>query len=287
VNQPVIYIEPGIQIATWLPDFHGQDSRMRVVSGGPNPLVGPFFINGAQPGDTLSVTIHALTPNRTQGFACMSLHPRMNEPPLPDSARVRDYVTWQIDAEKQVAVPQGGFFPGGQVELPLKPVLGCIGVAPGGASPIPSIDCADHGGNMDYPRIAAGCTLHLPVFVEGGYLYLGDAHALQGDGEITGNGIEISCDITFSTRLNQVKVNSLSGEDDEYLFTISNSRPLEKALRLATAAMHAWLQNRYGLSQAQVGILLGQQVRYEVGNLVSNAFTGACCFPRSALPRAD
>jgi len=122
---------------------------------------------------------------------------------------------------------------------------------------------------MDYPRIKTGSTLHLPVLVEGGYLYLGDGHALQGDGEITGNGIEVSCDISFSVRVNRLGLQWPAGEDNDFLYTVVNSKPLERAAQIATAQMAAWLRQSYGMSHDQVGILLGQLVRYELGNLVS------------------
>jgi len=284
VNQPAIPIEPGIIISTWFPDFHGQDASLSQIAGQPNPLAGPFYVPGAMPGDTLSVTIHSLTPNRSQGYACKDIHPNMQHPPLPISARRREYVTWHIDTHRQTATPLGDFFPDQTVEIPLRPVLGSIGVARNLSEKIPSRDCGIYGGNMDYPRIAAGSTLHLPVFVEGGFLCLGDGHALQGAGEITGNGIEVSCDISFSVRVNQLGLQWPAGEDAEFLYTIVNCKPLEQAARAATAQMVNWLRQSYGMNHDQVGILLGQLVRYELGNLVSNAYTVACCFPKSGLP---
>ena len=163
-------------------------------------------------------------------------------------------------------------------------MLGSIGVAPTGPDPIPSRDCVIYGGNMDYPRTKTGSTLHLPVLVEGGYLFLGDGHALQGDGEITGNGIEVSCDISFSVRVSKLGLEWPAGEDAEFLYTIVNCKPLEQAAQIATAQMANWLRQSYGMSHDQVGILLGQLVHYELGNLVSNAYTVACCFPKSGLP---
>jgi acetamidase/formamidase len=125
--------------------------------------------------------------------------------------------------------------------------------------------------------------MHLPVGVEGGYLYLGDVHAVQGDGEITGNGIEVSSEVTFSVQVNHFDLAWPAGEDAEYLFTIGNARPYEQAFRTATMQMAAWLQRGYGMDPNQVGLLLGQLVHYEVGNLVSNAYTGVCCFPKKYL----
>lgn len=256
---------------------------MDQVAGRPNPLTGPFYINGALPGDTLSVTIHSLIPNRSTGFACKDFHPNLYDPPLPDSARRRDYVTWQIDLEMGTVNPPDEYFPGRKVGFPMKPVLGCIGLAAGNVEKINSTDCGMFGGNMDYPRITTGSTVHLPVRVEGGYLSIGDLHAIQGDGEITGNGIEVSGEVSFSVQVNHYQLEWPAGEDNEYLFTIGNARPVERAFRISTMQMVAWLQRCYAMNPDQVGLLLGQQVRYEVGNLVSNAFTGVCCFPKKYL----
>lgn len=253
------------------------------VAEGPNPLTGPFYIRGSQPGDTLSVTIHSIIPNRSTGFACKDIHPNLYDPPLPSSARRREYVTWKIDTDRGTTSPPSEYFTGRRVELPLKPVLGCIGLPLNSDERFRSIDCGIFGGNMDYPRITAGTTVHLPVGVEGGYLYLGDVHAVQGDGEITGNGIEVSSEVSFSVEVNHLLLQWPAGEDADYLFTIGNARPVEQAFRIATMQMTAWLQQSYGLNPDQIGLLMGQVVRYEVGNLVSNAYTGVCCFPKKYL----
>jgi len=202
---------------------------------------------------------------------------------LPDSARRREYVTWLIDLDTGIVSPPGEYFPGLTVGFQIKPVLGCIGLAAGNVKHIRIVDCGLFGGNMDYPRLTTGATLHLPVKVEGGYLFLGDLHAIQGDGEITGNGIEVSGEVSFSVQVNHLQLEWPAGEDSEYLFTIGNAKPVERAFRIATMQMIAWLQRSYCMDPDQVGLLLGQQVRYEVGNLVSNAYTGACCFPKKCL----
>mgnify|MGYP003764504179 CR=1 FL=1 len=136
---------------------------------------------------------------------------------------------------------------------------------------------------MDLPRITNGVTIYLPVMVEEAFLFMGDAHALQGAGEITGNGIEISCDITFSIQIDNLNLGYPAGEDSEYLFTIYNDKPLEKALRIATNKMFKWLITHHSLTRDQAGILMGQLVNYEIGNIISNKYTGVCCFPKSAL----
>lgn len=284
VREGGFLVEPGEIIETWIPDAHGYNAKNEQVAGAPNPLVGPFLINGAKPGDMLAVTIHQLEPNRENGFACKDIHPYVHHPPLPLSARRKEYVTWQIDTRNRSVIPDQRFFKDEKIMLPMRPVLGCIGVAPGLVEHADSKDCGVFGGNMDYTRIAIGATIYLPVFTENAYLYLGDGHALQGDGEITGNGIEVSFDIQFSVRINRLEIGCIAGEDSDYLFTVFNDRPLEKCLNIATGEMHKWLTSQHGLDSHQAGILLGQMTRFEVGNIVSNAYCGACCFPKNALP---
>ena len=285
VREGGFWVEPGDLVSTQIPDAHGFDANNQKVAGSPNPLAGPFLVKGAIPEDTLRVMIHSLTPNRQQGFACKDFHPNVHNPPLPLSARRKEYVNWEINITKNIVMPDKQYFPDKPIELPLRPVLGCIGVAPGTSDQAASKECGNFGGNMDYARITAGAIIYLPVYTENAYLYLGDGHAIQGDGEITGNGVEVSCDVSFSIEIDRLNLECLAGEDDEFLFTIGNDRPLEKGLSIATAEMFNWLTSRHDLDDNHAGILMGQLVRYEVGNIVSNAYSGVCCFPKVFLPK--
>jgi amidase len=283
LHQGGYQIKPFEIIHTWFPDAHGYDSAMVLVAGSPNPLAGPFLVKGAEPGSTLIVTIHSLSPSRDSGFSCKDIHPNLHNPPLPISARRREYVSWKIDPSENEVRSVGDFFTKSDFSLPLEPLLGCIGVAQNQNDFIPSGDCGIFGGNMDYPRIKAGSSVYLPVFVEDAFLFLGDGHARQGAGEINGNGIESSFTISFSVQISKMGLHYPAGEDTKFLYTIGNARPLEQALRIATAEMEFLLINQYSLTQDQAGILMGQLVTYEIGNVVSNAYSCACCFPKSVL----
>jgi amidase len=166
-------------------------------------------------------------------------------------------------------------------------VLGCIGVAAGQGDAPSSLLSGAFGGNMDYPRIRAGTTLYLPVFVEGGYLYVGDGHAIQGAGEITGNGIEISCTIRFRVQVEDTALRFPRGEDSEFLFCLGNTAHLEDGMRIATQEMVTWLGERYQLNRDQSGILMGQLVKYEIGNFVSQTYSAACLMPKRPLERLE
>ena len=282
LNPLALTIRPGDAVFTRLVDAHGYDESGGKVTGSPNPLTGPFIIEGIHPGNTLAVTIQRIAPNRKSGWASQSLHPNLFS--CGDTPYKKDYVDWELDLERQRALPCGQAAPFDKLEIPFAPVLGCIGVAPGQRETALSVDCGQYGGNMDLCAITTGITLYLPVFVEGAYLYFGDGHATQGAGEITGNGIEVSFDLQFSVDvLRTTGYARLRGRDQERIYSIANARPLEEACHQATEGMVAWLVESYGCDLRTAGLLMGQLVDYKIGNLVSNAFTVACSIERRFL----
>src|SRR5205823_6563982 len=128
---------------------------------------------------------------------------------------------WRVDRERGTATLVAPETKLGNLTLPLAPMLGCFGVAPPRGQAISTATSAEHGGNMDYRGFAAGVTVYLPVFVPGALLHVGDGHAVQGDGEIVGTGIEISCDIEFTVRLLKgKKIRWPRGENGDYIFTV-------------------------------------------------------------------
>jgi acetamidase/formamidase len=277
-HSPVLTIRPGDTVFTRLLDAHGYDEKDEQVAGSPNPLTGPIYIEGARPGNTLAVTIERLTPNRTRGWASQSFHPNLAN--YGDAAYKKDYIDWDLDLERQRALPRVT----DQIEIPFAPVLGCIGVAPGYVETARSTDCGIYGGNMDLGAITTGTTVYLPVFVEGAYLFLGDGHAAQGAGEVTGNGIEVSFDLQFSIEVVATSAYAhLRASDSERIYSIANAKPLEEACRQATQGMAAWLMETYGFQAQNVGLLMGQVVDYKIGNLVSHAFSVACTIERRFL----
>jgi acetamidase/formamidase len=137
---------------------------------------------------------------------------------------------------------------------------------------------------MDYRGFTAGVTVFFPVFVQGALIHVGDGHALQGDGEIVGTGVEISFDVRFTVRVVKGKeIGWPRGENEDYLFTVGNARPLDQALQHATTEMVRWLQSDFGLDPRVAGILLGQCVEYDVGNVFDPAYTMVCKVPKRLL----
>ncbi len=160
------------------------------VPGRGNPLTGPLAIRGAEPGDALLVTINeieCISPGWCGGHAHVG--------PLPPGRVPRPI--------GRVCTHDGEFVQyGGGVQLPLSPMIGCIGTAVPDDPPNAGIP-GRHGGNLDHPVIAAGAVVHLPVFVDGGLLYIGDVHAAQGDGELSGVGLEIPAEVTVTVDIDR------------------------------------------------------------------------------------
>ena len=176
----------------------------------PNPQTGPFYVEGAEPGDTLVLHLDRLAPNRSYGFTSAQVAPNVVEPGyvpelpwLPDGRRPQ--AEWHVDVAAGTATLVAPETRLGRLALPLAPMLGCFGVAPAGGQAISTATSGPHGGNMDYRGFAAGVTVYLPVFVPGALIFVGDGHAVQGDGEIAGTGIEISFDVQFTVGLRKGK----------------------------------------------------------------------------------
>lgn len=289
-HPPVLRIAPGDTVVTTCVDAAGQDRNLQPVTPRGNPMTGPFYIEGAEVGDTLVVRLEKLRPNRTSGWSGVVLAANVVDPDdVPALAQARGsqrWLDWDVNLEAHTAWLRS---PGGRLEglvLPLDPMLGCFGVAPGGGESISTATSGPHGGNMDYRGFKAGVTAYFPVRVEGALFFLGDGHALQGDGEIAGTGIEISMDVQFSVDL--VKDQTIRwprGEDEEYIFTIGNARPLDQCVQHATSEMLRWLTSQYGLDIQSASQLMGQCVRYDLGNIFDPAYTMVCKMPKKVLER--
>ena len=203
----------------------------------------------------------------------------------PRRARGR-YCEWDVDAAAGTATLVKPDTALGRLVLPIRPMLGCFGVAAMEGQAISTATSAEHGGNMDYRGFAAGATVYFPVFAEGGLFYLGDGHALQGAGEIVGTGIEISTDVTFRVDIKRGwKTAWPRGENEVEIFTAGNARPLDQALQHATTEMARWLEEAYGLDPIGAQTLMGMVVDYEVGNVFDPAYTMICKMPKKWLTR--
>lgn len=285
-HPPVLHIAPGDTVITTTVDAWGLDAAEAKATEGGNPMTGPFYIEGAEPGDTLVVHLDRLTPSRPTGWGRPRLASNVIDPSavadLPEQSGV---IYWNIDLGTNTAtlrdpVGQLGAFP-----VPIKPMVGCFGVAPSDGQAISTATSGEHGGNMDYNGFVAGTTVYFPVFQPGALFHLGDGHAAQGDGEMCGTGIEISFDVQFTVELLKgVRSGWPRGENAEYIFTVGNARPLDQCVQHATSEMVAWLQQRYGYSALEANLLIGYGVQYELGNMFDPAYTMVCKIPKRLLP---
>jgi amidase len=301
-SHPVLArIRPGDIVITKTVDSAGFDYRgVRRTKTHGNPLTGAFYIEGAQPGDSLLVHIRRLALNRPTGYTAyrlglVCLLPESIETLYPARYKENavlegrsDLVPWVIDLEKKTVRPKdpigGGRVP---LEFPASPMLGCIGVAPAGDFSPTSGPAGPYGGNLDFNEVRQGVTVILPVYHPGAYLFFGDGHALQGDGEPAGSGVETSLDVEFSVALRKkTSLSQIRLENDEFLISIGSqpefSSSLDRALQMATTDMVRWLVNGYGLEPPAAHLLIGYQARYRV---ITAAGSMALKIPKRYLPK--
>jgi amidase len=276
--EPVLHIQSGDTVITTTVDAGGQDATGESITPGGNPQTGPFYVEGAEPDDILAVYFDRLWPNRTSGWTSTILAANVVDPwYVSEFPKDRERGEWEFDLEKGTATLVKPETKLGRLTLPLRPMLGCFGVAPSRGQAISTATSAEHGGNMDYKGFVQGVTVYFPVAVEGALLFVGDGHAIQGDGEIVGTGIETSFDVQFTVNVVKGKrIHWPRAENDTHILTVGNARPLDQALQHATTEMVRWLQDDYGLDLVGAHTLLGQCVEYEVGNVFDPAFTMVC-----------
>ena len=287
-HEPVLRVASGDVIRTWTVDSGGYDRHGNDITDGGNPQTGPFYVEGAERGDTLRVRFDRIRPNRTRGVTGGVVAPNVVDPGFVPELGPRDSEDWwTLDLERGTARlenPPPGLESLG--ELTLDPMLGCFGVAPPQGQAISCATSGEHGGNMDYRGFREGVTVDLPVFAEGALLHVGDGHALQGDGEIVGTGIEVSMDVELSVEVLKGKtIGWPRAEDETFVMAVGNARPLDQAVQHATTELLRLLQDDYGLDYRAGSALLGQCIRYDVGNVFDPAYTMVAKVEKALLSR--
>lgn len=195
-NEPVATVKPGETFAVETPDAFGNkinspDTDITKVITLPyvNPLTGPIYIDGAEPGDTLAIKIESIEVTRDYGVSavipefgglCGTVFTRTLNPILPPRVMIHPIRNGEITFSEDLAIPT----------IPYEPFYGTIGTAPE-MEAISSLAPGFHGGNMDAADICPGNTVYLPMSVPGALLHIGDGHAAQGDGEVCGVATEI------------------------------------------------------------------------------------------------
>jgi amidase len=286
-HEPVLRVADGDSVVTATLDAHGFDAGEARPGRDPNPMTGPFFVEGAAPGDALEVKIERIAMTRRQGWTRQGLARNVVDPDEVAQQPPRDKILWDIDRNAQQVSLRAAPDALRSWSVPLEPMIGCLGVAPDMGQFISTATSGPFGGNMDYRGIAAGTVIRFPVSQPGALFFLGDVHAAQGDGEIAGTGIETSAEVTFTVRVRKgAGPGWPRGETADAIFTLGNARPLDQALQHATTEMLQWLAADFGLDRIAAGHLLAMAVRYDVANVYNPAYTVACRLARSALPKS-
>ncbi len=287
-HPPALRIKSGDTVITKTIDAAGVDFQSKSVSPGGNPETGPFYIEGAEPGDSIVVTIVKLDTNRAMAYSGSLLAPYAATPQSIAARADREpkRLTWTIDRAKGVAtLDQADVQPGG-ISLPLRPMLGCIGVAPARKEAIAANTPGAFGGNMDYAYLGQGVKVTLPVFEPGALLFLGDGHARQGEAEPAGTGLETSMDVVFQVEL--VKKKTIAWprvETDTHIVILGSARPLLEAFQIASSDMQKLLMDEYGFTERGAQTYMGQAAEYEIANVVDPSFTVAAKIRKSLLPK--
>ena len=286
-HSPALEINNGDTVTTTTVDAGGFDKNGVSVSERGNPQTGPIYVIGASPGDVLAVRFNKKWPNRDHGFCRPKIAANVLEPGHEAGVDDLDTFNFILDFESATAKIENPSNALKNLSVPIRPMIGCFGVAPDRGQSISTATSGPYGGNMDYRGFKTGVTAYLPVFVEGALFHIGDGHAWQSDGEILGTGIEISMDVSFTlTVIPKVEILWPRGQDQNFIFTAGNMRPLDQALQHCNSEMLRWLTEDYEMLLPDANILMGTYVEYDVGNVFDPAYTMICKIPKSVLPVA-
>ena len=241
-----------------------------------NPVTGPIEVKGAKAGDMLKVTIHKVA---VEGIGTTALWPGVGI--FPDWCRQKEFGI----KNHNVLVKDGIVHWSDKVKLRVKPMIGCIATAPVNGG-LMTVDCDKVGGNLDVQEVTDGNVVMLPVHHDGAYLYLGDCHAIQGDGECNGMGaIEIAAHLTVEVEVcpRPSEMTWPRIETPTHLCTIGCARPLEDAMRTAFQEMVYWLNADFGLSYEEAYMLLGQVAEARCTQMVNPKYSYICKISKDVL----
>jgi len=282
---PVLRIYPGDTVRTRTVD-NARDAKATRFGTGGNPSTGPFFVEGALPGDTLVVHLVRLRANRTSARQGNRINAHaVSAAYLVGAKYDPDFDSeWTLDLEKGTATlahpteRMKGF------TVPIRTMLGCVSVAPPGEDQSRGTDLGVFGGNLDYNDNVEGTTLYFPVFHAGALFGIGDAHAAMGDGELTGAALETSADVEFSVDVIKGELSSqVRAETKDYLISFGVSGSVAESIQASTTQLVEWLKQDYGMSDNEVAVFLGAVLKYDIAELVDPHFNVVAKVPKTAL----
>jgi amidase len=268
----VLKVQQGDTIISESVDAGGTDKNGERIAKRGNPVTGPFFIEGASPGDIIAITLTSVSLNRDNattvgGFVKRSLAMDVIKEVYGRNAGL---IKWKLDTTNGYATPEMASEHLGDFKVPIIPFMGCLGLAAPSESKQPLTYFADvYGGNMDFYKVTKGATIYLPVFHEGALLYIGDGHAEQGDGEINGDALETSMDFAFIAKVikGKAQIKFPRIEDSEHIVAVAMDKTLEEALKKATQGLLEWLQSDYKLTLKEATQVIGPLIEYRIPTL--------------------
>ena len=291
---PVASLRPGTVLSTWTYDCFG--GRVRSVGDLPsqvcdprllNPQTGPFYVEGAEPGDTLAVHFVSIEPREAWGVSTTvpffgSLTSTPTTATLQAALEERTWI-YEIDQASR-AVHYSARDTPFTASLPLDPMHGTVGVAPALGEVRSSLAPGDWGGNMDTPEMRAGVTCYLGVNVEGALFSFGDGHARQGEGETCGVAVECAMDsVVIVDLIKGIPTPWPRLESDTEIMTTGSTRPLEDAFRISHQQMTRWVAELTGMSELDSYQLVSQAALSPVANVVDTVYTMVCKLPKTVL----
>ena len=292
---PVMRVRPGDVLDLFTEDAFG--GRIRTTDDLPsrsieypfiNPQTGPFFVEGAEPGDSLAIHLIDVQPARDWAVSTtVSLFGALTgtkftpnlQPPLPERTWV--YAVDRAAGEVTYRALDSDY----SINLPLQPFLGTIGVAPAAGEARNVLVPEAFGGNMDTPEARTGTTIYLGVNVEGALFSIGDGHYTMGEGEVCGVAVEGA----MNTRLTVDVIKGVASEwprleDDDSIMVAGSYRPLEDAFRIAHTQLILWIAAETGLSIMDTYQLVTQASRSPIANVCDANYTIVARMPKRFLP---
>ena len=292
---PIRHVKPGTRLVSWSEDcFDGKvkgpetlPSKV-VLPGHDNPQTGPFYVDGAEPGDTLAIRILRLEPARDYdvsafgpGFGALNGTDRtaMLGADLPETV-------WRYEVDRARGMVRTKSRDGRYSwEVPLTPFLGCLGVAPASGEARSTLVPGNFGGNMDCPEVKAGNTVYLGVNMPGGLLSFGDGHFAMGEGEIIGAAVEGAMNVELVVDLLKKKSTPWPRiENADWIMSLGAARPLEDAARIAFKDMVQWIREITGMQEMDAYQFVSQTAKAPIIQIVDPEYTVLVKIEKKRLP---